>query len=170
MMCFVVTVWTYFFSISCGIQGDQWAEISWSRKDGSVDRKVVSPEAQPNISSKLAIKPQTQRVARFTGFPWWQSHGSNAQDVGDQRPPPPRKRNNMKQPYCTGVAASGAWVKTFDSLDQIDNLPLNTFAFCFDRFESCFQPRSREIQISKYISGSQRPRETRNIPEPGAVG
>lgn len=43
--------------------------------------------------------------------------------------PLPWKRNNMKQPYCIGVAGSGAWVKTFDSLDHIDNLPLNTFAF-----------------------------------------
>lgn len=73
LMCFVVTVWTYFFSISCGIQGDQWAEISWSRKDGSVDRKVSHLKRSQIFHQNLQSnhKPNVWRASRV-------SHGGKA--------------------------------------------------------------------------------------------
>lgn len=73
LMCFVVTVWTYFFSIFCGIQGDQWAEISWSRKDGSVDRKVSHLKRSQIFHQNLQSnhKPNMWRASRV-------SHGGKA--------------------------------------------------------------------------------------------
>ena len=106
---FVVTVWKNFFSffaVSKVINGLKSPDPAL--KDGSVDRKVSHLKRSQIFHQNLQSnhKPNVWRASRV-------SHGGKAtarmhRTLAINVPPPPRKRNNMKQPFCTGVAASGA--------------------------------------------------------------